>query len=133
MEKKMTKNKLLYQKRKPDKETELLRMWTSKKGSKEAKQLDKMDKDAIDIKYKDMKVKICGFTTMTHKVTKKLIFAYKLKHEEKFVLYYIQDNKREGQRCLSFIQSFIEFGGYNLQNMEENLKSMYAEHGGKKK
>ncbi len=128
----MTKNEMLYKKRKPDKETELNRMWTTKKGSKESKEFDKMNKDAIDINYKGMKLKIYGFNTMTHKITKKLVFAYKFKHEEKFVLYYIPDNNKEGQTCLKSIQPFIELGGYDLQNMEENLKSTYAEYGGKK-
>lgn len=125
-------NELKYRKRKPDKETELLRMWKTEKDSEEAKEIDLATKDgSFGISYKGMKLQICGFNLITNKITNKLIFAYKFKHEEKFVIYYVPNNNKEGQKCLESIQTFIKLGGYGLQNMEEQLKSMYAEYGGK--
>ncbi len=129
----MTKNELKYQKRKPDKETELLRIWTSDKDSEEAKEIDEATKDSVEINYKGMKLQMTGFNLLEDKKTKRLIFAYKFKHDEKFVLYYIPDNNKEGKKCLRFIQGFIRLGGYHLQDMQENLKSIYAEYGEKLK
>ena len=124
----MTKSKLKYRQRKPDKETELLRIWTPKKGSEESKEIEEATKNnSIEINYKGMKIQICGFNTLTNNKTNKMIFAYKFRHDEKFVIYYIPDNNLEGQKCFNQIRYILELGGYGLQNMEENLKSVYAE------
>ena len=122
-----------YQKRKPDKETELLRMWILDKNSKESKEFEEKTKDSTEITYKDMKIKITGFTELRDKKTNKLKFAYKFKHDERFVVYYVPDNNKEGMKCLEIIKRLIPLGGYNLQNMEEQLKSIYAELGEKLK
>ena len=127
-------NELKYRQRKPDKETEMLRIWNTKKGSEEAKELEEATKDSVEINYKGMKLQITGFTTMRDKKTKKLIFAYKFKHDEKFVLYYIPNNNEKGKDCFKLIQAVVGMTGrYNLQNMEDNFKSIYAEYGGKLK
>ena len=128
--KKMKKSELKYRQRKPDKETELLRMWKTDKDSEEAKEMDEVFKDSIEIDYKGMKLKITGFNIMREKKTNKLVFAYKFKHDEKFILYYTPNNNKKGKKVLATLSDLAVLGGYNMQNMEENLKSIYAEHGG---
>ena len=125
----MTKSELKYRQRKPDKETELLRMWKTDKDSEEAKEIDEVFKDSVEINYKGMKLQITGFNIMIDKKTNKLVFTYKFKHDEKFILYYLPDNNKQGKKVLGTLQNLAMLGGYNMQNMEENLKSIYAECG----
>ena len=122
-----------YQKRKPDKETELLRIWELEKDSEESKEFEEKTKDSTEITYKDMKIKMTGFTELRDNKTNELKLAYKFKHDEKFVIYYVPDNNKEGMKCLEIIKGLVPLGGYNLQNMEEQLKSIYEEIGKDKK
>ena len=124
----MKKSKLKYQERKPDKETELLRMWKTDKDSEEAKEIDEVFKDGIEINYKGMKLKITGFNVMRDKKTDELIFAYKFEHDEKFILYYSPNNDERGKKVVKLLTDLGRLGGYNIQNMEDNLKSIYAEY-----
>lgn len=121
----------LYRNRKPDKETELIRMWSTKTNSKESKDIQKRTKDnSFKIKYKDMEIEACGFTILTHKETKKLMFAYKFKHDERFIIYYIPEENKNNEDCkkaFEIIKMASNMSGYNLQDMRENLKSIYEE------
>ena len=66
-----------YQKRKPDKETELLRIWELEKDSEESKEFEEKTKDSTEITYKDMKIKMTGFTELRDNKTNELKLAYK--------------------------------------------------------
>ena len=111
---------------KPTKETELLRIW----------ELDKKDKKENTKKYEedkgfeidlgnDTKMKAVGFTEIKEKATGKLLFAYKFKetNEGKFILYY---NPSKDKKFLELLK-IMSIGGYGIQDLEENLKSIKEE------
>jgi hypothetical protein len=80
-----------YLKRKPDLETESFKAWAVKKNSKEEKKIKKDLPDSpndIEVKYKDMSLKLCGFKKLIDKKTNKLVFAFKVDVERKLILYY---------------------------------------------
>lgn len=115
-----------YHKRKPDKETELFRAWTLKKG-----QITKEDKEdfkkEFKINYKGMEIALSGFTVMKQKETDKFVFGYKMKHEDKTMIYYCEDDE-ENKPLIEVMKMFCSAMGYNLVSMKETLESVWQEY-----
>ena len=111
---------------KPTKETELLRIWEVDKNKKP--QCLENEKEGFEVDLGEgMKIKTIGFTEARHKKTKELIFAYKFKHESKFVIYYIPKETDETKMFLEKLKEITSIIGYNLQDLKENMKSMKQE------
>lgn len=106
----------------PTKETELLRLWKTNKTDK----LKDEKGFEIDLGEGNM-VNMMGFTEFTNKKTKELMFAYKFKHEEKFILYYIPKETEDTKNFSMILKKIAEVSGYNLQDLKENLKSIKEE------
>ncbi len=109
---------------KPTKETELLRMW--KVDETTEKEFDKEEGFEIDLGNK-IKMKAMGSTTARSKETNEIIFAYKFKHEKRFILYYIPKETEETKKFLGILNLLADAHGYDLQNLKENMKSMKEE------
>jgi hypothetical protein len=113
--------------RKPDFETESLRMWRTKKGSKEFSEAKASEGFELDIG--NGKLKFCGFTEGRDK-DNKLVFAYKFKHEEKNVLFYFPKEYKDNEgikQVMDFLEKIAVSMGYELTNVEDMLKSIKME------
>jgi hypothetical protein len=113
-----------YHKRKPDKETESLRIWKTdkKEHPKEAEELEKFKDEGIEIPYKDVKFKILDFNTARNPKTNELMFAWKFKHKEKLILIYNPSNT-DVTPFLSIMQGL----GFEIHDVMETLKNAYNE------
>ena len=117
-----------YRKDKPDFEDEKLRMWTQPKENAK----DLIDEDAIKIKLSDgTEIMLGGFTQLKDKKTKELIFAYKIKHREKTLLYYVPKNigkiltESEYESLLKVVKvtkSAAEKMSYEIKDVKEFIK-----------
>lgn len=119
------KNKMEYQKRKPDKETESMRIWECDKDKypKEYEESEKLNKENnIEIKYKDVTFNLYGFTKFTRKSDNQIMFAYKFKHEEKLVIVYNPSNSE-----IEFLMKMFRATGYEVQNVMTFLENAYNE------
>ena len=108
----------------PTRETESLRIWAKDK-DKDKEELKKLDDEKgfeIDI-GEENKLKCLGFTECKDK-DDKILFAYKFKHESKFILYY---NPNKDEKFLNVLKAVALVSGYNLQDLEENIKSIKQE------
>jgi hypothetical protein len=82
---------------------------------------DREIKDGIDVPYKGMTLKLCGFNKVVDPKTKKLKFAWKFKHEDKLVLIYNPDGIKAGE-IIEGLKSF----GFQVQDvMTEVLPNIY--------
>jgi hypothetical protein len=115
--------------RKPDVETESFRMW---KLTDKEKAIDKKKtKDEPTINYLGEKVTLLGFNYVKSKSKKgKLILAYKVKPEDKLVLYYI--GKKLIAKEKEFVANFFEkasnyLDDFEFQNLDEAFKGMENE------
>ena len=107
--------------KKPDLETETFRAWIT-----DEKDKDTMPKDSPTIQYKDMKLVLGGFNVVYNK-DKKVVFAYKFKHDRKDILYYIDTDDEKVNTALRYLKEVAVHMGYVTTNMEETLKSMWNE------
>ena len=107
-------------KRKPDFETESFRMWSEKKKGKE-------EVGGFEIKYKDMKMKLCGFNICRKEG--KIIFAYKFKHEEGEGLILIHNPKinKESEKIESMLRAMALAIGYEVKDTQDVLKNLYGQ------
>ena len=108
-------------KRKPDIETESLRVWKAEKNT-----FTKEDEEnSFEIELKDgLKIKCLGFTRILDKNDKSLIFAYKFKEHNKSILYHMIKETEESKDVLIILKKFSCEFNYELQNMEDTLKNI---------
>ena len=108
-------------KRKPDIETESLRVWKAEENS-----FTKEDEEnSFEIELKDgMKIKCLGFTRILDKNDKSLIFAYKIKEHNKSILYHMIKETEESKDVLIILKKFSWEFNYSLQNMRETLTNI---------
>lgn len=110
--------------RTPDKETESLRIWNSKPNEV----IEDEEEDGFEVESENgMKIKCIGFTKIFHKETKELLFAYKFKHEKKFVLYYMPKETPQAIEVFEFLDYMTMNIGYGLQDIKETLKGVQYE------
>ena len=116
-----------YTDRKPDMDTESFRAWTlDKKEQDESKK--EFEEKGFKVKYKEMEISLTGFTITTDKKTKKLIMAYKFKHDKKDFLYFIPDEKEEElKEMIKEMEKVVNAFGYNFTNMKEILENIYLQ------
>jgi hypothetical protein len=100
----------------------------TKKEEKEFRKADKDNDFEVDL-GDDFKVKFSGFTIARDKVTNKIHFAYKLKHNENVMLYYIPEetNVLDKQQILNALNELTGIIPYELQDVKDALKSIKAE------
>lgn len=116
----------LYRQRPPTKETESMRMWVSDKDKypdefKESSERDKSDD--IIISYKDTEFNICGFNRAIDPKTEKLMFAWKIKHEDRLVLIYNPSNDKKIEPLIEMMNKL----GYEVKDVMDTLISAYNE------
>src|SRR3990167_2001514 len=108
----------------PMMETELFRMWKGEKN--EFKELG--DK-GIKIKYKGKEYSLLGFTHTTDK-NENVIFAYKFKHDQRMITYFVAEGE-EHNETIEIALQLLEHGSqrinYTLANMRETLDSVCVE------
>lgn len=121
-----------YHERKPDLETESMRVWIPNK--EEAEELKKTDEGDIKIDYKGNEIIVGGF----NKAMKKdgnLLFIWKFKHQEHLILYYIfeenceeEDLKKakEAIEMLRLVNSKMGMN-YQIQDMKETFDNTLNE------
>lgn len=110
-----------YRKRKPDLETESLRIWTSKEPEvNEVKKLAEDEKHKIEVDCGDgFKMRLIGFTKMIDKKTNHIVFAYKFKKQDRTIMYYLpcnltKENKQKIKIFMTKTQAITEMIGYEL-------------------
>jgi len=107
----------------PTRETEKFRMWVKDKSKDNGNLKEYAEEEGFEVELEDgNKIKCVGFTEYTK--DDKLMFAYKFKHEDKFIIYY---NPSKDENFLNLLKSVALVSGYNLQDMEETLKSIREE------
>lgn len=84
---------MIYPNRKPDKETELLRMWNVR--ANEKKEIEEVK--GFDIEYKGMKITI-GATMYIKNKEGKILAALNIKDKDKVILYFIVDDIEETEK-----------------------------------
>ena len=113
-------------KRKPDIETETFRAWTPNK--KERKNLEK--EKGIKIKFKGQEYELTGFNYAKNKG--KIVFAWKYKHRDKVILYYIPDKltNKDRKRIEGLFSGLIPLSkmlGYEAQDLRISLENINIE------
>jgi hypothetical protein len=108
-------------KRKPDVETESLRVWKAQKDS-----FTKEDEeDSFEIELNEgMKIKCLGFTRILDKNDKSLIFAYKFKEHNKTILYHTIKETEESKKVLQILKEFSKGTIYQLQDLSDSLTAI---------
>jgi len=124
----MSEKELSYRKRKPDLEMESFRAWSVKDNEKEELKEIK-EEHPIILKVGDMELHLMGFNKAIDKKTKKVIFAYKFKHEEKLILYYISEelskkNQEKVKICFEKVSQMSISINYKLQDVRGTLKNI---------
>ena len=106
--------------RPPDMETAGLRIW---KGKKED-DVDEQSKKGIEIEHKGIKFFLMGFTVCTKKSDKdsKTVFAYKMKHDEKMILYHRFVDNQMTRDAIVILLAMAKQIGYELRNMVDVLE-----------
>lgn len=99
-------------KRKPDFETESLRMWVP--SDKEKKQYKKK---TPRIKYKGYTFGLVSFTVVKKKG--KVVFAFKFKPETKMVIAYIDDKSKELQEVYDELKQYAKSIGYEFNDVRK--------------
>lgn len=116
--------------RKPDIETESLRIWEHKDDDEET-EID--NSNSFKIKYNGLEMNLTGFTTCKDKKSNKIIFAYKFKHEERMILYYINEDLTEEEKdkidkVLFMIKKINPLiGDYEIKDTKDVFKLMKNE------
>lgn len=114
-------------KRKPDLEVESFRAWIPTKKEEEIAKEDK----GVCIKLSDnTEIYLTGFNTVSRKEDNKVVFAYKFKHDTKQFLYWIdKEQDKDKLKLLDCVIKLNETFGYDLQDMEEQVKNIKNEMG----
>ena len=116
-----------YKDRKPDFETESLRMW---KGKKDDVSDDEI-KDSIEVTAKNgMKLNLCGFSKFIDKDTNELVVALKFKHDVKQLLYYITDDYLMNSKvtvALNMIKELNNYFQYDIQDARDFVEKVSLE------
>jgi hypothetical protein len=99
-------------KRKPDFETESLRMWVAR--NNERKQLQKK---GSYIKHKGYKIRLLGFFVVKKKG--KVAFACKAKDENKILLAYLDDNDKKLREAYNELKRCFESMGYEFRDVRK--------------
>lgn len=116
-------NKANALKKKPDFETDKFRAWKPENyGVEDLKSLDDGD---IKIKFKGMELGLSGFNKCLDKKTKALVMAYKFKHEQKLVIYYVPVITYEAEDMLEGLGEACGILGYKLMNALDTLADIY--------
>lgn len=125
----MTKKELSHLNRKPDLETESFRAWGVKDSEKEKIIKESLEEHPIIVKQGDMKLHLTGFKKAIDKKTDQVVFAYKFKHEDKCILYYISDklskeNQEKVEKWFKAVSQMCIPMNYKLKNIREFLKNI---------
>jgi hypothetical protein len=128
------KKEMKYRKRNPDIETETLRIW---KADKEEKQeLEQFSEGDIKLKLKNSKgeeieTNLCGFNKAYKKDNNsELIFAWKFKHEDRLILFYLKDKEGEdSNKAIEFLKGMGKAIGYEVEDIEEKFKQLINDNG----
>ena len=108
---------------KPDIETESLRIWKHNKKAKD----EYKETNGIEVKIDGETFKLCGFIKCFDKKTNDFKIAYKFKHSEKMVLYYIPKETKGCEEILKEMRGFLGTLGYHFQNIEDNFKNISSQ------
>lgn len=103
---------------KPDKETELLKIWN---GGKIDSDVEEELKKGIKIDYKGISLYLYGFTSAINKKTKEVMLAYKIK--DKTILLYNPHKVSLEQMELKKLSKL----GFEIMDLDESLESTYQE------
>jgi hypothetical protein len=129
---------MIYEDRKPDKETELLRIWSTdkKKNKEEFEEMENIkDNNSFEIEQDGIKMQGFGFNLIREKETKEVIMAWKIKYptdknEEPFLLYYF-NNTEAGKKAEIVLKphllNFANQLGFPTQDFRESLQSAKEE------
>ena len=110
-------------KRKPDLETESLRIWKARGKEKEE---SLRAEGTFEIAYKDLTLTLIGFRQVRRGANDEVVFAWKFKEDEKVVLYYLRDKQSKAwNEFLAKLKSTAE--GYEFQDVENVLKDLYEQ------
>jgi len=125
---KMSEKELSYRKRKPNLETESLRVWDVKDNEKEEIKGLK-EKYPIIVKQGDMELHLTGFAKAIDKKTDKVIFAYKFKHKDRMILYYIseklsKENQKKVEKYFIRVNQICIPIDYQLKDVRKMLKNI---------
>lgn len=115
--------------RKPDMETESMRMWVeNEEEAKAEKEFQKNNPNAyVEIKKGDLKFHLNGFTKCSDKKTKKLVFAYKFKHAEKQIIYYSFVQDERNKNMIEVLSATAEMIGYQTINFEDIMDNVISQ------
>ncbi|KKL93498.1 hypothetical protein LCGC14_1874110, partial [marine sediment metagenome] len=108
--------------RKPDVETESLRMW---KGNKK----DWEDEEGSEVERDGDKYKLMGFTLVKRKDSKEVVFAYKFKHDEMLVVYYNPGVDSDVNELLEGLKCCYAGIDYECRNIFDSLKNAKLDRG----
>jgi len=125
----MVEKELSHLSRKPDFETESFRAWGIENSEKEKIIKESSEKHTIIVKQGDMELHLTGFIKAIDKKTDKVIFAYKFKHEDKMILYYIseelsKENQKKVEKWFTMVNQLSNPMNYKLKNIREFLKNI---------
>ncbi len=110
-------------KRRPDFETELFRLW--KVGRDDARDVCESTEKEFVIDYEGLKLQLVGFRQLRLE-DNEVFFAWKIRHVEKMVLYYLRDkDSSHGRELLRGLKSAMV--NHEFQDVEESLKSLYEQ------
>lgn len=117
--------------KKPDIETESLRVWKNKASDKDKKKIRDV---GIELKMKDkdgkeVTTQLCGFTTARDKKTNELSFAYKFKHKDKLVLYYNKAKDESSGNAIRVLIEACKVFGYSIQDVEQQFADLINDKG----
>ena len=102
--------------KKPDFETESLKAWKVPKD-----QRDQYKEEGILIGKGNTKMKLMGFTEVREKGSKKLQFAYKIRHDKGLFLYHIANDTKKVKALKEFLIDAAEKMGLQPQDSKEIL------------
>ncbi len=98
-------------------------MW---KAGDEAKDACETAEAPFEIAYESLKMRLVGFRQVRRNANGDVFFAWKVKHDEKVVLYYVKDKgSKQWSKLLSGLKSAIV--NYEFQDVERQLKHLYEQ------
>lgn len=106
--------------RKPDFETESLKMWVP--SDKEKERLNKKDPR---VEYKGYTFRLIDFTAVRKKGI--VVFAYKFNHENRMVMAYLDDSETEMKEAYGMLQEGAKSIGYKFRDAREAFEKILSE------
>ncbi len=122
-----------YPNKKPDFETESLRSWkVNKKDNKKYLKEKEKEKHPIVIKKNGAELNLMGFFKFIDDKTNKLKFAFKIKHNEKLLLFFIPDDTTTEDnklidKTLKEVKQLADFFGYSVKDSREYAEKIFNE------